>query len=267
MSDLARISPTAHYTSYVWYRNGLSHPALATSRGRVLYGVLAPLNAAYTRLTGKPDLERNLLARHRTIDGLLERALAAGEVAQVIEVAAGLSPRGMRFRARHPELLYVEGDLPGMAQLKREILSGEGLLGPSHQVVEVDAMLEDGSQSLRQTGDALLPAGGTAVITEGLLNYLDEAAVRGIWARVAAFLRARGGVYLADLSVSDETRGPAALVFKRMLEIFVRGQLHVHFATVDAAAEALGEAGFGRVALHSLGEDAPYMARIIEARP
>ena len=91
--------------------------------------------------------------------------------------------------------------------------------------------------------------------------------MRGIWTRVAAFLRARGGVYLADLSVSDETRGPAALVFKRMLEIFVRGQLHVHFATVDAAAAALGEAGFGRVALHSLGEDAPYMARIIEARP
>jgi hypothetical protein len=25
------VSPTAHYTGYVWVRNGLSHPALATT--------------------------------------------------------------------------------------------------------------------------------------------------------------------------------------------------------------------------------------------
>ena len=30
------ISPTAHYTGYVWARNGLSHPELETLEGRLL---------------------------------------------------------------------------------------------------------------------------------------------------------------------------------------------------------------------------------------
>ena len=38
----ARISPTAHYTGYTWFAHGLSHPAFATSTGRVLYRALAP---------------------------------------------------------------------------------------------------------------------------------------------------------------------------------------------------------------------------------
>jgi hypothetical protein len=37
-----RISPTAHYTGYVWARNGLSHPELATLEGRVLFDALEP---------------------------------------------------------------------------------------------------------------------------------------------------------------------------------------------------------------------------------
>ena len=95
-----RISPTAHSTGYVWARNGLSHPELATREGRVLFEALQPAMLA-SRATGGPTLESYLLARHRAIDALLERAIEAGEVSQVIEVAGGLSPRGWRFgRAR-----------------------------------------------------------------------------------------------------------------------------------------------------------------------
>ena len=32
MSASESISPTAHYTGYVWARNGLSHPELETTR-------------------------------------------------------------------------------------------------------------------------------------------------------------------------------------------------------------------------------------------
>ncbi len=35
MSSSDAISPTAHYTGYVWARNGLSHPELETLEGRV----------------------------------------------------------------------------------------------------------------------------------------------------------------------------------------------------------------------------------------
>src|SRR4051812_43465992 len=95
-TDSSRISPTAHYTSQVWFRHGMSHPALETAFGRRLHAALAPINFAY-RVTGRPNLDEMLLARHRCLDALLERAIASGEVSQVIEVAAGLSPRGFTF--------------------------------------------------------------------------------------------------------------------------------------------------------------------------
>ena len=50
------ISPTAHYTGYVWYANGLSHPAFATREGRLFYEALRPANAA-ARAIGGPTLD------------------------------------------------------------------------------------------------------------------------------------------------------------------------------------------------------------------
>src|SRR5436305_4444138 len=85
------ISPTAHYTGHVWGRNGLSHPKLSTLEGRVLFDTLAPVMVA-SRALGGPTLEGGLLARHLVIDDLLADAIDSGRVAEVIEVAAGMSP-------------------------------------------------------------------------------------------------------------------------------------------------------------------------------
>ncbi len=263
MSDTSRVSPTAHYTAYVWFRNGMSHPRLGTPTGRFLYGALVPLNAAYRRITGNPDLEMNLLGRHRTLDALLEPAIVSGEIRSVMEIAAGLSPRGLRFTARHPDLVYLEGDLPDMAASKRALLGG--LLGPNHRIAEVNALVDGGDESLAAAAD-MLPPGGVGVVSEGLLNYFDEASVRGLWRRIASILSRRGGVYLADISLAEETRGIAARGFRRLLEVFVRGRLHLHFPTVEAARAALLHAGFASATLHALGEGGPYMARVIEAR-
>src|SRR5918912_703704 len=123
------ISPTAHYTGHVWGRNGLSHPELATLEGRVFFDALAPAMLA-SRAVGGPTLEGLLLARHRIIDELLTEAIEDGRVAQVIEIAAGMSPRGWRFAQRYGErLTYVEADLPAMAARKRQALERMGSLG------------------------------------------------------------------------------------------------------------------------------------------
>ena len=73
------ISPTAHYTGYVWARNGLSHPELATTEGRVLFDALQPAMIV-SRAAGGATLEAYLLARRRAIDARLERAIECGEV-------------------------------------------------------------------------------------------------------------------------------------------------------------------------------------------
>src|SRR5262245_35856576 len=110
----ARISPTAHFTGYVWYRNGLGDPALRTRTGQLLVAAFSPTDRA-ARLAGGPALEDVLLGRHLVIDERLAQAIDRGEVEQVLEVAAGLSPRGLRFTRRYRDRLhYIEGDLPAM---------------------------------------------------------------------------------------------------------------------------------------------------------
>jgi O-methyltransferase involved in polyketide biosynthesis len=163
-----------------------------------------------------------------------------------------------------------------MAGRKRGILEGAGLLGARHHVVEVDALADDGPRSLAAVAAELLdPKVGTAVITEGLLNYFDAPLVTGLWARIAGVLeRFPRGRYLADLSVADETKSRGTKAFIAALSAFARGQVHLHFATTDEAAAALDAAGFVDVRLHRAGDaaaaigeaDAPSgnMVRIVD---
>lgn len=255
--DTSRISPTAHYTGYVWAANGLSMPALATSRGRLLYGVLRPANAAL-RALGASSLEDALLARHRVLDHLLCEAIEAGRVGQVVEVAAGLSPRGALLSARHPGCRYVEGDLPAMAASKRARLERAGCTQDNLEVVELDALAEGGPASLDAVLAGLDPALGTAVVTEGLVNYFPEDAVRGIWRRVAAGLRRfPHGLYLSDLHTADDARRVlGARPFRRALSVFARGAVHFPFATGADAVAALEDAGFASATAEHAGDRA-----------
>jgi len=194
------VSPTAHYTGYVWARNGLSHPALASREGRLLFESLrTPMTVS--RLLGGPTLEAYLLARHRALDALLERAIEEHGVTQVIEVAAGLSPRGWRFSERYgSRLTYIEADLPAMAERKRNALEQMGSLNEHHRVKLMDALRDDGPASIVPITSELDPTEGLAIITEGLLSYLDRDAVLGLWRRFARELSAfRSGRYLSDL--------------------------------------------------------------------
>jgi O-methyltransferase involved in polyketide biosynthesis len=244
MSGSETISPTAHYTGYVWARNGLSHPALETVEGRVLFESLR-VPMLVTRALGGASLEGYLLARHRAIDGLLERAIEEDGVTQVIEVAAGLSPRGWRFSERFGErLTYVEADLPGMAARKRRALEKIGSLSARHRVQEIDALRDGGPGSLGALAAELDPAGGLAIITEGLLGYLDSAAVAGIWRRFAQALNGFAtGRYLSDLHLGD-VQTLQVKVFRMLLSGFVRGQVHLHFDSAADAEAALRAAGF-----------------------
>jgi O-methyltransferase involved in polyketide biosynthesis len=184
------ISPTAHYTGHAWVRNKLSHPELATWQGRVLFGALRP-PMTLSRLLGGPTLEGALLARHSLIDSLLENAIEVGRVRQVIEPACGMSPRGWGFSERYGErLTYVEGDLPEMAERKRRALARMSSLNDYHRVVDLDVLRQGGPWSLRSLVDTLDRSKGLAIITEGLLAYLDREQVLASLRRFAMALGA-----------------------------------------------------------------------------
>jgi O-methyltransferase involved in polyketide biosynthesis len=253
------VSPTAHYTGETWVRNGLSHPQLATWQGRFFHRALA-LPLAASKAVGGPTLEGLLLARHRIIDSLLEELIEGG-VSQVIEAACGMSPRGWRFTQRYGDrLTYVEADLPAMARRKREALERMGALSDRHRVVDLDLLWVGGQGSLESLVEDLDPAGGLAIVTEGLLTYLDDATVDALWARFATALgRFDQGTYLSDLRFARPGRGVPERAFDLILSAFVRDKVHAYRGDEATAAAALRSAGFGEVRLHH-GDDHPAAA-------
>lgn len=249
-----RISPTAHYTGYVWVRGGLSDPRLSTPEGRLLYESLRGVMAA-SLLLGGNSLERYLLARHRSIDRLLEKAVESGRISQVIEVAAGMSGRGWRFSSRYGERIhYLEADLPAMAERKRQALAEMGSLSEHHRVVDLDALADAGPDSLAGVASSLRPERGTAIITEGLLGYLDTPSLLHLWRRVASVLDGFAeGLYLSDLHVGA-VADLAVRVFRLLLSAFVRGNVHLHFDRASEAVAELRKAGFSEVVVRPATE-------------
>jgi O-methyltransferase involved in polyketide biosynthesis len=261
MSGGARISPTAHYTGAVWVRAGLSDPELATTEGRLLYDSLRPVMTLAETL-GLPTLEPYLLGRHRALDAALERAISAGEISQVVEIAAGMSGRGLRFARRYGAAIdYVEADLPAMAARKQTVLHELGALGPHHRVATLDALTADGPQSLTALAATLDPQRGVAVITEGLLPYLHRDAVLGLWKRIAGALDTfPAGRYLSDLHLGVDA-SPVVRAFTLALAAFVRGGVRAHFEDAATATAALLEGGFTTAEIR----DPEPLVHIIEA--
>ena len=113
-TDTSRISVSAHYTGYIWYKHGLSARGFATQAGRFANATLAPVNALLRVLAGA-DIDIFLLQRHSVIDHQVKELIEQEGVTQIVELACGLSPRGYRLKKAYPQLRYIEGDLPAMA--------------------------------------------------------------------------------------------------------------------------------------------------------
>ena len=242
------ISPTAHYTGYVWFAHGLSHEAFATPQGKVMYHGLHA-TTVIAQAAGWPSLEGMLLARHRLIDLRLTELIDSGRVGQIVEVAAGLSPRGWRFRKKYGERIrYVEADLPAMIAHKRSILAELGT--GAGDTVEIDALTDTGPATIDAICATLDPAVGTAIITEGLINYFDQPTMLGIWRRFAgALARFPSGFYLSDVILREGNAGLLAAGLSQMIAVFVRGKVFMHFDSAADAEKALAECGLSGVLL------------------
>jgi O-methyltransferase involved in polyketide biosynthesis len=269
------ISPTAHYTGYVWFAHGHSHEAFATRAGRLMYQGLRVANVVAKRAK-LPTLEGMLLARHRLIDLRLAQAIEAGDISQVVEVAAGLSPRGWRFRNRYGDRIrYIEADLPGMLENKRRVLAELGGETAHHRTVEIDALADSGATSIAGVCGELDPTRGTAIITEGLVNYFDTPTLLGMWRRFATALkRFPRNLYLSDMILKQGNDGPLVTGFSWLLSAFVRGKVHMHFETVEQCEDELAETGLVGLCLdpRDFADDIPDLesegaarVRIIEA--
>ncbi len=243
-----RISPTAYATGYLWYKLGLSHPAMATPQGERLDKYFSLL----MKVLGGKVFQNLMIARHKGIDSLLERAIEDGRIGQVIEIAAGLSGRGIRMSQKYGQRLrYIETDLPHMAALKRKLLDEAKLLSDRHQVMDLNALAQTGPDSLTEIVKSLDPNVGTAIITEGLMNYLHPLSARAVWGRIARNLKTfPQGLYLADVYLVQQHRGLAAKLFGGVIQLFVRGRMHIHFESVEHGQRLMQDAGFVNAVIH-----------------
>ena len=269
------ISPTAHYTGQVWVRHGLSDERLATWWGYLFFHSMQPIMKLSENLGG-PKLEHFLLARHQIIDALLEKAIESGEVTQVIECAAGLSPRGLRFAQKYGnKITYIEADLPDMATLKRAKLKKS--LNEHHRVEAFNVLEEEGPLSLAVLAKSLKPKKRLVIITEGLINYFDRPTVEIIWEIFGKTLsQFSKGILLSDIHMKS-TRHPGLVkVFMTGLSIFVKGRVFQHFKKDSEVKEVLKKSGFSKTTVHhpidwskqfpECAQTGADFVRVIEAR-
>lgn len=239
----ARIAPTAHYTAQAWVQAGFpGAERFDTLTGRGLFRALNVL----TRLGGRllPEAiryhEEHLFIRHAVFESRLREL----NPDFVLEIGAGLSPRGIAFATERPALTYVEVDLPGMVIAKQERLAGVRL-PPNYHLGTADLLSDRFLESLPVRPE---PGQKVVAITEGVTSYLKMNEKRLAWTNIASVLRnAGGGRYVFETYPLERfsTYRREARVFTRALGLIVGrsfdGQL---FDTAKDALAMLRECGY-----------------------
>jgi O-methyltransferase involved in polyketide biosynthesis len=207
--DFSSISPSAKSLLLVKSQTTLPFARKAAEH---LWGAGA-VTAAGEEAAANPGA--NLRRRHFEIRARsLDQALAATRTAhggtRVLEIAAGLSFRGLALAARE-DVFYVDTDLPAIAAIKAELVTTlhPTPLAGTLRVAALDALdAEAFREAVRQ-----MPPGPLAVLHEGLLMYLDPGEKARLAASVREALLERGGAWLtADVYVRSEAR--EAVVFR-----------------------------------------------------
>jgi O-methyltransferase involved in polyketide biosynthesis len=242
------ISPTAYYTGYVWFKSGLSSlHRISMTKGFILFSLLEPFMLT-SRLRGGPTVENFLLARHLAIDQELSFAVESGRYSHVIELAAGLSSRGSRFHSKYGQnITYIESDLAAMVEIKREALN----YTVNHKLTTINGLFASGPNSLEELVSTLSQnEKGLIIITEGLVNYMDERTLNLLWSNIRiALSKFKNGIYLSDIHLKPKVEAKDSLLFRSLLSIFVRGSVHLHFDGAEMAASALSQLQFQNVSI------------------
>lgn len=156
--------------------------------------MLAYLREKGLSLSGGPWSERAMHdyasffeSRFKAVNRILEERGAT----QILELAAGLSPRGMDFAQRG--ITYVEADLADSIEMKREVVTA--ILGrvPARLCL-CAASVVDHAEFMRCC--AAFGNGPVAVTTEGLLRYLTFEEKTRLGANVHELLSRHGGMWI-----------------------------------------------------------------------
>lgn len=239
LSPHRHISFTAHYTGYIWYLLGISHERLATAKGKKLATLLHPFETLAEKFVGH-SVRSTLKLRHRLIDQRLEQLIAQHPDLQIIEIAAGLSPRGWRFRQKYPKISYIEVDLPAMAATKSEALKP---IEPDAKVYGCDVFSDQFQQLLKKDLDHTRPI---AVLSEGLINYFSKDLIGQLSQILSiAFSQFPHGYFISDLYPEPNHRLAKIITQSgRLLKFLSKSNFQYHFTSPQEAVKFFNTHGF-----------------------
>ncbi|MBI4836799.1 MAG: class I SAM-dependent methyltransferase [Candidatus Portnoybacteria bacterium] len=136
--------------------------------------------------------------RYHSISALVEKC----GIKNILEIAAGFSPRGLAMTKRNPTIHYVESDLRMVLEEKKELV---------HQIMTLG---QDKPENLCFcAADALdrwqlfevaknFSAGPIVIVTEGLLLYLSREEKEIMTSNIGHLLKKFGGVWITtDVSL------------------------------------------------------------------
>ncbi len=159
-----------------------------------------------------------IVVRTKIIDELVLAAVREG-ADRILNLAAGLDSRPYRL-ALPPSLTWIEADLAAMVDEKERMMHAET---PRCQLVRERVDLAQPRARAEFLDRALEGASHAVVITEGLLIYLDEDAVRAIARDLASRRPVRG--WIVDLV------SPAVLrMMRRQVNHHLSGDAEMQFA-------------------------------------
>jgi O-methyltransferase involved in polyketide biosynthesis len=233
--DFQRVSVTAlipafargDYTSIPWAKEML---AFLRGRGAALSD--GPWSEDTARAFA-PVFEARFLA--------VSRAIAEKGATQVLELAAGLSPRGMDLARQG--IVYVETDLAESMTRKREIVTA--LLGAVPENLHLWAANAIDRSQLMECCSPFVTGRPVAVTTEGLLRYLtfDEKAL--VARNVYEILQRYGGWWITpDVHLRSSTRRHTTDYRKQERETLGRSLDENYFEDLNHAQRFFESLGF-----------------------
>lgn len=192
------IPVSALYTSATWHWGSLPCADLVMPDGaKSLFRIVNVYMHFYRWVNPKKfSLQHTLLHRHTAINHLLKNARCS----QVIEIAAGFSPRGSMVSADE-DVCYFEIDMPDVVSLKRKRLANTDY--GSAVLKRKNFTLKAGDITKLDFNE--FPQERSFVITEGLMMYFTRDEQMKIWRNIADHINRCGGEYVFDyIPVDDE---------------------------------------------------------------
>ncbi|MFC2994144.1 class I SAM-dependent methyltransferase [Acinetobacter sichuanensis] len=243
LSKHRHISFTAHYTGYIWYQMGISHPLLATSKGKSLAFIANPIETWAEKYVGG-SMRTTLKERHTMLDDTLKQLIHQCPDLQVLEIAAGLSPRGWWFRKHFSHIDYRELDLPDMAKTKQTAL--QQIDPSSPQVLSVDLFTED----FKNAFAVFDPQRPLVIISEGLINYFEKDLLQQLLKSIVHYGQNFKALhYLTDIYPEPVKNKLASVIWNssKLLKVISRSAFSFHFQKPQEIQDFFKIAGFTQV--------------------